>query len=127
MRKCLLPTIALGVLLLSAAFVASPAVAQPPKAGRPEAAGRKKWEYKILNGYALLKLVSEDNEGKKVVAKLLKGEGADAGPPDDGPIVVFALNKLGDDGWELVTCPQPNGRTWIIGAKDGAWVFKRPR
>jgi hypothetical protein len=85
-----------GVLLLG--LVATPCVLPSGAAGQP-AATRVKWEYKVLSTSAIEKLGGEDG-------------------------MAAGLNKLGEDGWELVAIdpghvPPP--------VKLPRYVFKRPK
>src|SRR5438552_10170455 len=79
-------TIATGFVLLVLG-VGSPGAA---RSAEPEPRGAARWEYRILTKDQVLEL------GKKDLAA--------------------GLNKLGDDGWELVAAPPAEG-----------YIFKRPR
>ncbi len=103
--------------------------AQPPK-------GRQKWEYGTLTqvfpkaqpSYRITwrtgkkRLVAESKTALEGVSKVYKGlAGRDLGKDEKAPFGAL-LDRIGQDGWELVTYmpePGPEGNTQT-------WTFKRP-
>jgi hypothetical protein len=83
------------------------------------AAAAPKWQYKVLTLEHLEKLVEKDKGGKKLKEKLQKEK---ASAQDRfAQLVEFALNQLGEDGWELVSVK-------LVGDRGEAILFfKRPR
>src|SRR5437762_677746 len=59
-----------------------------------------KWEYKVLPLYSMLKIVTEDKEGAKLLAK---HRDKIRDPETEAVILDFGLNLMGNDGWELVS------------------------
>jgi hypothetical protein len=88
-------------------------VRQPPAAGQ-ERPARTKFEYRALYEYQLVELA-----------------------PRDAPTVEGALNKLGEDGWELVNVtldlrPDRPGAPKIVAvgappARENRFYLKRPK
>lgn len=83
------------IFLVAACSDLSPA----KKADSQQAPNRPKWEYKALDGSKLVENIIAEKERD--------------------PLEI-ALNKLGEDGWELVSILNPSGQVkWF--------VFKRPQ
>jgi hypothetical protein len=80
----------------------APFACPEPTAQAANRPGRQKWEYKVLTFSGLLALVKDDEA-------ILKDQ-------DATRRLSLALNKLGEDGWELVTFSQA-----------GTYIFKRPK
>jgi hypothetical protein len=90
----------LGLLALCAGHGLAEAPAPPAKA---QYVGGPKWEYKVLFRQQIAELGNKD--------------------------FAAGLNKLGDDGWEMVGVPSavPVGGGQIRGVQDGDYYFKRPK
>jgi hypothetical protein len=83
-----------------------PAAVDPTKPTR--------WEYRVLTAHELYKLGTSKNswglETRELQSReFLKG-------------VETGLNKLGDEGWELVSVDGTGGRT----PREAKYIFKRP-
>ena len=114
MRKLTIIAVSLVAALLVALYSAPPGVAQVAKVDKQQPPIRKKWEYKVVRGDSLFELAKDDKEWKKVQEKLEK---ANINLDEFAArLLEFVLNKLGDDGWELIGYPRKD--------KD-PWVFKR--
>jgi hypothetical protein len=72
---------------------------------------RAKWEYRVLNTTELVELAKDSVAFKKAMEK--------GDPLSLAVLGQFALNKLGDDGWEL--------SAFVAIQHEGVWILKRPK
>jgi|SRR6516165_6539570 hypothetical protein len=115
MMQSMLKTAALLFVLMATVAVVCSGGADgqqpsPPPAEKADAKARIKWEYKALS-YDELKRLEFDKRGTDT--------------PD------YGLNRLGDEGWELVAIEPPiaapAGPIPYTGGRPALYIFKRPK
>jgi hypothetical protein len=123
MRKRMLTVSSLGFAVLIVLSLAHKIAAQDQKGRNKEHPARPKWEYKVLDEPTLEKLAEDDKaalkqwvmklpENERVAAMLFWGR------------LQFALNKLGDQGWELAAV-RGSDRHGI--RTEPMYIFRRPK
>jgi hypothetical protein len=97
---------------------------------------RQKWEYATLSAVYDAQSIATWDTGKTTLkaeydnaaqlhpfSKLNKNLG---GKEERGSLVVL-LNRIGQDGWELVSHTRTQGPTGVVGQRvTETWTFKRP-
>jgi hypothetical protein len=113
-----------GIGLLLAGLSAQAADAPAPRA---------RWEYKILTTVQLVEVAKDDNAFKKAVTEANKHPAPGGFSAEKVLAPEFALNKLGDDGWELIAVvPEQlsNDKADEFGSlikRDSVYYLRRPK